>query len=380
MIYFDNAATTRPCQGAVEKALTYLQEKYFNPSALYKEGLSCKNELKEAREFLISRISRPSETNLIFTACGTEADNQALFSFARRGNFIISAGEHSAVFAAANEIKNRGIAQLRIAPLRADGGVDEEALYDLIDEKTSMISLIHVNNETGGINDINAIAKRAKAKNPRLIFHSDGVQAFGKIPYTLGADVDLYSVSAHKIGGLKGVGGLFVRKKAYNALPAYIYGGGQESGKRSGTENVFGIKQFEYASADKFASLVEDYERIKEYRRILWERLDKTAFTRISSEESSPYILTVTVPGVRGEVLLHILEDRGLLVGNGSACSSNAKNRYSRVILACGVNESLADGVIRLSFSNRTTLAEVEEGAKILNESALELKKRMNVN
>lgn len=380
MIYFDNAATTRPNQGAVEKALIYLRENYFNPSALYKDGLSCKNELKEAREFLISCISRPSETNLIFTACGTEADNQALFSFARRGNLVISAGEHSAIAATANELKNKGIIELRLAPLRSDGSVDADKLIDLVDDKTSMVSVIHVNNETGAVNDINAIAKRAKAKNSRLVFHSDGVQAFGKIPYTLGAEVDLYSVSAHKIGGLKGVGGLFARKKVYNALSAYIYGGGQENGKRSGTENVFGIKQFEYASADKFATLTEDYERIGEYRRILWERLDKTAFTRISSEESSPYILTVTVAGVRGEVLLHILEDKGLLVGNGSACSSNAKNRYSRVILACGLNETLADGVIRLSFSNETTLSEIEEGAKILNESALELKKRMKVN
>lgn len=380
MIYFDNAATTRPNQGAVEKAQIYLRENYFNPSALYREGLRCKNDLKEAREFLISRISRPSEINLIFTACGTEADNQALFSFARRGNLVVSAGEHSAIAATANELKNRGIIELRLAPLRTDGSVDADKLIDLVDDKTSMVSVIHVNNETGAINDINAIAKRAKAKNPRLIFHSDGVQAFGKIPYTLGAEVDLYSVSAHKIGGIKGVGGLFVRKKAYNALSAYIYGGGQENGKRSGTENVFGIKQFEYASADKFATLTEDYDRIGEYRRILWERLDKTAFTRISSEKSSPYILTVAVAGVRGEVLLHILEDRGLLVGNGSACSSNAKNRYSRVILACGINEVLADGVIRLSFSNETTLSEIEEGAKILNESALELKKRMKVN
>lgn len=379
MIYFDNASTTRPNQGAVDRALTYLKEKYFNPSALYREGLSCKNDLKEARNFLVSQISGLGETNLIFTACGTEADNQAIFSFARRGNLVISAGEHSAVAAPAGELKNRGVVELRIAPLNPDGSVNAEALIDLVDEKTSMVSVIHVNNETGAINEINEISKRVKTKNSRLIFHSDGVQAFGKIPYKLGAEVDLYSVSAHKIGGLKGIGGLFARKKVYNALSAYIYGGGQENGKRSGTENVFGIKQFEYAAADKFATLAEDFRKLKEYRRILWEKLDKTAFTRISAEDSSPYILTLTVAGVRGEVLLHILEDRGVLVGNGSACSSNTKNRYSRVILACGLNERLADGVIRLSFSNTTTLEEIEQGAQILNESALELKKRMKV-
>ncbi|MBP5242605.1 MAG: aminotransferase class V-fold PLP-dependent enzyme, partial [Clostridia bacterium] len=325
MIYFDNAATTRPNQGAVARALTYLQEEYYNPSALYKEGFALKNELKEAREYLVSRIADPSEVQLIFTACGTEADNQALFSFARRGNLVITAGEHSAIFATANELKNRGI-ELRIAPLNADGSVNEAALLELVDNKTSMVSAIHVNNETGAINDVNTLAKRVKEKNPRVIFHSDGVQAYGKVPYTMGAFVDLYSVSAHKIGGLKGVGGLFVRKKAYAALQPYIYGGGQESGKRSGTENVFGIKQFQFAAEEKFKALADDYKRIESYREKLWEQLDKAAFTRLSPENGTPYILTLAVREVKGEVLLHILNDKGLLVGNGSACSSNAKN------------------------------------------------------
>lgn len=378
MIYFDNAATTRPNGRAVERALEYLKDQYFNPSALYKEGLKLKNDLKEAREFLISRIADVSDTTLVFTSCGTEADNQALFSFAKRGNLVISAGEHSAIFETATELKNRGV-ELRIAPLNADGSVNVSVLLELVDDKTSMVSIIHVNNETGAVNDVNTIAKAVKNKNGRTVFHSDGVQAFGKISYTMGANVDLYSVSAHKIGGLKGIGGLFIRKKLYNSLRPYIYGGGQESGKRSGTENVFQIKQMQYAAEDKFDSLKEDYEKIKEYRELLWESLDKTAFTRISSEEGTPYILSVSVAGTRGEVLLHILNDRGVLVGNGSACSSNAKNRFSRVILACGVNEKLADGIIRISFSNETKKEEIEEGARILNESALELKKRMNV-
>lgn len=378
MIYFDNAATTRPNGRAVERALTYLNENYFNPSALYKAGVALKGDLKAAREFLVSCIADKADTTLVFTSCGTEADDQALFSFARRGNLVITAGEHSAVYATANELKNRGI-EVRIAPLGKDGCVDVSAILNMVDNKTSMVSVIHVNNEVGAINDINAIAKAVKEKNPSVIFHSDGVQAFGKVPYTMGAAVDLYSVSAHKIGGVKGLGGLFVRKKLYNNLRPYIYGGGQEDGKRSGTENVFSIRQFQYAAEDKFRTLKEDYQRIKEYRERLWNALDKNSFTCISSEESSPYILSVSVAGVRGEVLLHILDDKGVLVGKGSACSSNTKNRYSRVILACGVTELLADGVIRISFSNETTREEIELGAKILNESALELKKRMNV-
>lgn len=378
MIYFDNAATTRPDQRAVEQALVYLQTKYFNPSASYKEGLELKNELKEAREELVSYIADPNEVTLVFTSCGTEADNQALFSYGTRGNVVTTAGEHSAVYAAANELKLRGV-EVRFAPLNTDGSVNEEGLLSLIDGKTSLVSVIHVNNETGAVNDVNGLAEKVKSINTRTVFHTDGVQSFGKIPYALGNCVDLYSFSAHKIGGLKGIGGLFVRKKAYAALRPYIYGGGQENGKRSGTENVFEIKQLQFAARDKFRTLKEDYTRIQHYREKLWDRLDKTAFTRISSAEGTPYILSVTVSGVRGEVLLHLLNDKGLLVGMGSACSSNAQKRYSRVILACGLDKVQADGVIRLSFSNETTEQEIEEGAQILNECALELKKRMNV-
>lgn len=378
MIYFDNAATTRPDKRATELACEYAQEFYFNPSASYREGLKVKNELKSIRERLICYISDPSEVSLVFTSCGTEADNQALFSFATRGNLVTTEGEHSAIFATANELKNRGL-EVRYAPLNADGSVNEEKLLQLVDEKTSLVSVIHVNNETGAINDVNRLAKLVKAKNARTVFHSDGVQAFGKIPYRMCEEVDLYSFSAHKIGGLKGLGGLFVRNKKYASLKAYIIGGGQENGKRSGTENTLEIVQLSHVAAEKFATLKEDYERIRTYREELWARLDQSAFARISAENGSPYILSVSVPGVRGEVLLHMLEDRGVLVGMGSACSSNAKRRYSRVILACGYKEAFADGVIRLSFSPLTTEQEIEEGASILNECALELKKRMKV-
>ena len=378
MIYFDNAATTRPDGRAVRRAMRWIEERWFNPSALYREGLGVHGDLKEAREFLVSRVASPAEVSLVFTACGSEADNQALFSFAKRGNLVITGGEHAAVFAAANELKCRGV-ELRVAPLNGDGGVNEEALLSLVDEKTSLVSVIHVNNETGAVNDVNALAAAVKKKNPRVIFHSDGVQAFGKIPYKMGASVDLYSVSAHKIGGLKGVGGLFVRKKIYAALRPYIYGGGQEDGKRSGTENTFGIMQFRFAAENKFSALTEDLSRVLGYRETLWSGLDKAVFTRISPADGSPYILTVSAAGLRGETLLHLLDDRGLVGGTGSACSSNAKKRYSRVILACGRSETEADGVLRLSFSPETTQEEITAATDILNGCAAELKKRMNI-
>ena len=375
MIYLDNAATTKPCASAVQQAQRFLLEEFYNPSALYNEGFALQSELKKARSALLSSVADERNFELVFTSCGTEADNQAIFSFAKRGNAITTQGEHSAVAAPFVELKNRGVVQTKIAPLKADGCVDVDALLDMVDEKTSFVSVMHVNNELGSINDIALIAKRVKQKNPRVIFHSDGVQAYGKIAFKLTNDIDLYSISAHKIGGLKGVGALIKRKSL--VLPPYLIGGGQESGKRSGTENVFGIKQFEYAATKKFATLKTDYERLSTYRERLWAGLNKDVYMRLSSKESSPYILSVSAVGLRGEVLLHMANDKGLIIGTGSACSSNAKTRYSKVVLACGYNEKIADGVLRISFSPETTEEEVERAIVILNEVGQQLKNKM---
>ena len=375
MIYLDNAATTKPSLTAFERATAYITEKFHNPSAMYNEGFALQGELKKARSVLLSKIADETAFELVFTSCGTESDNQAIFSFAKRGNAVTTVGEHSAVTAAFHELKNRGVAEPRFAPLEKDGKVNVKALLDLVDEKTSFVSVMHVNNEIGAINDINMIARLVKQKNPRVIFHSDGVQAYGKIPFKLAKEVDLYSISAHKIGGLKGVGALIKRKTLQ--LPPYIIGGGQEGGKRSGTENVFGIQHFQYAAEEKFATFKADFGRLKGYREQLWDLLDKGVYVRLSSEEGSPYILSVAAPGLRGEILLHMANDKGLIIGTGSACSSNAKNRYSKVILACGYDEKTADGVLRLSFSPHTTEEEILQAAKILNEVGNELAKKM---
>ena len=373
MIYLDNAATTKPNERALSRAAAYLTEKWQNPSGLYRAGLSLQGELKEARSALLSPVADETLFTLAFTSCGTEADNQALFGYGRRGNVVTTAGEHAAVASAAAELKNRGV-EVRFAPLNGDGSVNAEALLSLVDDKTSLVSVIHVNNETGAINDVNGLAKAVKAKSPRALFHSDGVQAYGKIPFRLGREIDLYAVSAHKIGALKGTGAL-IRKKSLSVRP-YIFGGGQEGGERSGTENVFGIKVFAYAAEEKFRTLKEDFIRLRAEREALWNALDKDIFVRISPEEGSPYILSVSAPGLRGEVLLHMADDRGLVVGTGSACSSNAKHRYSRVILACGADERTADGVLRLSFSPQTTAEERAAAADILNAAARELKEK----
>ncbi len=371
----DNAATTKPNAQAFERARRYVDEQFYNPSALYKEGFALQSELKKVRSVLLSKIADEGAFELVFTSCGTEADNQAIFSFARRGNAVTTAGEHSAVAAPFQELKTRGVVEPRVAPLQKDGRVDVEKLLSLIDEKTSFVSVMHVNNEVGAINDVNAIAKRVKGKNPRVVFHVDGVQAYGKIPFRMGKEIDLYSISAHKLGGLKGVGGLIKRKSL--VLPPYLIGGGQESGRRSGTENTFGIMQFAFAAEERFATLREDYQRIEGYRELLWEGLDKEIFLRLSPTAGTPYILSASAVGLRGEVLLHLANDKGLLIGTGSACSSNVKTRYSKVILACGYDERVAEGVLRISFSAETTEDEVRRATEILNEIAQDLRKRM---
>ena len=372
MIYLDNAATTVPDEGAVSAALQFLKiDGFYNPSALYRAGFAAHKEIEEARRTILSLLAPQGGYELVFTGSGSEADNQAVFSSARRGNFVTTAGEHAAIYQSAKELEKRGI-EVRFAPLRSDGSADTEALLSMVDKDTSCVSVIHVNNETGAVNDIAAIAAAAKKINPALLFHSDGVQAFGKITFALTKDIDLYTVSAHKIGGVRGVAGLF-RKKGVRLSP-YIFGGGQENGLRSGTENTFAIKQFEFAAKKKFSSLKEDFERIRSYNLAVRQGLDKTIFRVLSSENASPYILSVSARGLRGEVLLHMLDDAGVMVGTGSACSS--KNRYSRVILACGLDERSADGVLRISFAATTTLQETEQAIGIINSCAASLAER----
>jgi len=364
MIYLDNAATRKPDKECVQAAEKYLFSEFYNPSGLYRGGYDVQLELKKARNNILNLIADGNNFSLEFTSCGTEADNHALFCGGRRGNIVTTLGEHSAVYESANELKQRGI-EVRFAKLKKDGSVDIDNLLSLMDGKTSIVSVIHVNNETGAVNDVCEIAREVKKKNSYTLFHSDGVQAFGKIKFRLSKEIDLYSVSAHKIGGLKGVGALIKRKSLQ--LKPYIFGGGQESGMRSGTENVFGIKCFELAALKSYELLEENFQTVSAHNKLMRGLLDDRLFSVISASSASPYILCVAANGVRGETILHEADDNGLIIGTGSACSSNSKKRYSRVILACGIDESTADGVLRLSFSPENTTEEIRAAAEILN-------------
>ena len=370
MIYLDNAATSKPLEAALKAAEKFNSDLFFNPSALYGGGVANKNFLNSAREELLSFF--PEGYEAIFTSGGTEADNLAVFSFGTRGNFVTTAGEHSAVYESFNELKKRG-ADVRFAPLNKDGSVNADALLGLTDENTTFVSVVHVNNETGAINDISKIARMVKSKNPRAVFHSDGVQAFGKLSVKSIENVDLYSVSAHKVGGIKGAGAL-IKRKGVSVKPL-IFGGGQEFSLRSGTENIFGICVFSEAIKALRGKTEENFEKVAKIKKDFAARLDPENITVISGEVSSPYILSVSAVGLRGEVVQHMMEENGVIIGTGSACSS--RSRHSRILKECGYTDKFLDGALRISFSRDTDHDEAIYAADKLNENVARLKEVM---
>ncbi len=373
MLYFDNAATTKPSKTAIEKAQIFNNEMFYNPSALYLGGINCSKEIKTAKENILKNLHATNHS-VIFTSCGSESDNLAIFGAVKRGVFVTDKGEHSAVYKCFLELKNRGQNVIFI-DLNPDGTVNVDQLLNCAKlNKVDFVSIMHVNNETGGINDVNMIAKQLKSINNKIVFHVDGVQAYGKLPYKISQDIDLYSISAHKINALKGVGAL-IKKKNINVNPL-IFGGGQENGLRSGTENVFGIKVFDYAGQEKYQNLINNYNYIKQLKDVFVQKLNKELFTFISNDNCSPYILTVSAVGLRGEVVMHALEQAGVIIGNGSACSS--KNRFSRVIESCGFDNNVLDGVIRISFSTENTVGECESAVEIINNTVEKLKGKLS--
>lgn len=374
MIYFDNAATTKPSEIAVTKAQQFYNEYYYNPSALYKDGLNVSKFIKSAKETILSVLGARSH-DVIFTSCGSESNNTAIFGAVKRGVFVTDKGEHASVNACFLEKKNCG-EKVVFIDLLPDGSVDTIKLYDYVkNNRVDFVSIIQVNNETGAINDVNKICETIKKINSKILIHVDGVQAFGKIPFYLSDYIDYYSISAHKINGLKGTGALIKRKNS--KLSPLILGGGQENGLRSGTENVFGIKVFDLVTKEHYKNIKDNLEHVKTLNETVKEQLDKEIFKIISSDKCSPYILSVSAVGLRGEVIMHTLEEKGILVGNGSACSS--RNRFSRVIEACGYDTKVLDGVLRISFSPDNTIEEVQALIKNLNEIALNLKGIMKI-
>lgn len=374
MIYFDNAATTRVIPEAAQTVFKYLTEKYYNPSAMYHEALDVKNDLENARSVILNQIG--GEGKLYFTSGGTESDNLAFFGTKKKRNsrVIISAVEHAAVYQSAMSLKQAGF-DVCVAPVDGSGKIDVEAFSELLNADTSFVSVIHVSNETGAVNDIGELARLTKRIAPRALFHSDGVQAGGKIKIDLKSiPVDLYSLSAHKIGAPKGTGALYAAKGVH--LNPIIVGGGQEDGVRSSTENTAGIMAFATAFAAAVPLIEKSAERLRAIAAYLRKRLG--AFDDvmvISPEDGSPYILSFASASVRGEVIEHALEREGVLVGTGSACSSNKSTR--RIPEALNLQGKFASGMVRLSFSRFSSMAEAEEFADKFEKVYKELKRHV---
>ncbi len=376
MIYLDNAATTKICDEALSAFEKYYKEEYYNPSAVYGGAIKVKSEVERARETIASALRVPAD-NVFFTASGSEGDNMAIFgsvgSVKAAGRVICSECEHPAVYNAFLALKSKGY-DVETVPCEHNGTVNVKAFEELIaDGKTTFASIMHVNNETGGVNDIIKLAKKLKEKNPDAVFHSDGVQAFMKVLVPLkNSEVDLYSFSAHKINGPKGVGGIYVKKP--NRLSPLVYGGGQEKGLRSGTENTAGIIAFA-AACEKWRECRKMYlDRFTAYREIVVNALsgisDITYNTEL--ELSSPHIISLNVGGVKGEVLLHMLEEKGIYLGRGSACST--KNASPRALKALDVT---GEGTVRISFGIYNTEEEIKYFANELVEAIKKLRSIM---
>lgn len=366
MLYFDNAATTKISRASLD-AYVQASENYFNPSALYAPAMETKRELEDARRFFIKYFKGKTGSTFIFTGSATEANNSVLNSCITRKDkrYIFSAGEHSSIYETAKKYKEQGY-NIEFIPLSKNGAVDEAKLLDAIDDNVALVSIIHVSNETGAINDISAIASKIKAKNPNIIVHSDGVQAVGKLDINLQKMyVDFYTISAHKINGPKGVGALYIANP--NKFKAFIVGGGQESNLRSGTENLPGILAFKMAVENLSLS---DYN---EHKAAIIENL-KGEYMLVSDEKCVPNIISICFKGVRGETIEHMLESKGYLIGTGSAC--NSKAGHNRVVSQL-VDREYIDGAIRLSFAS-VTVEDCINLVRELSNSVQEYRKRIN--
>lgn len=371
MIYFDNAATTRVSDTAAQAALTAMTELYANPSSAHAFGFEAEKALRAARAAVLAALGfTPSEGSLVFTGSGSEADNLALrgaaHALARRGKHIVlSDSEHPAVENTAKDLEKEGFTLSRLST--KGGKLDLERAREVLTPDTILVSCMAVNNETGAIYDIASLASLAKALCPNALFHTDAVQAFTKISAGVWKKADLVSVSAHKIHAPKGVGALFVRKGV--RLVPCITGGGQENGLRSGTEAMPGICAMaaaaKQATAD-FAALDAQVKSINAYLRTRLSTLDGVC---INTEPDGflPHILSIAVPGLRSEILLRFLSERGIYVSAGSACS--AKHADNRVLSAFGLPDKIADSTLRLSFSADNTTAECDAFVKALSDA-----------
>lgn len=370
MIYLDNSATTRQYPEVTREMLRYMDEFYGNPSSLYQLGVDSEKAVKKARTALQKAIGM-EDGRVYFTSGGTEADNMAIFGAARalkrRGcRIVTTAVEHPAVLECCKELEKQGFEVIYVGVDR-NCRLDIDALRSAVNDETILVSMMHVNNEAGTIMPVNEVKQIMKEKDAPGIFHCDAVQSFGKLQ--LCSDADVISVSGHKIHGPKGTGAICIREGVN--IPAFICGGGQESGKRSGTENVPAIAGFGLAAEMSEHGRCENSASMAQMRQRLISQLTASLDDIVinspetageNAGECCSSLLNISFLGTRGEVLLHTLEQDGIYVSTGSACSSNKKGQ-SHVLKAMGLKDKEIEGTLRFSFGRMNSIEEIDIAA-----------------
>ena len=379
MIYLDNCATTKPRKEVVDIMQKSMIEDFGNPSSLHRLGMKSEQKIKVAREHIANALN-VNINEIYFTSGGTESNNIAIQSiiskFGKRGKHIITTKiEHPSVL---NIMKNYEQQGFDITYLNVDnhGYISLKELENSIRNDTILVSIMHVNNEIGSIQPISKIKDIIKKVNPNTLFHVDGIQGFGKVELSLKKwGIDCYSFSGHKVYGPKGIGGLFIDKKLI--LNSLIFGGNQEKGLRSGTENLTGIIGFGEAVKimnENHKIEIEYIRELKEYfAQKIEEEIPYIRFNTSLDENSSPYIINISFNHVRGEVLLHYLEDKEIYVSATSACSSKGTEK-SHVLKSIGLKNEEIEGSIRFCFSYEITKEDLDYTVKILKESVADIR------
>ena len=371
-VYLDNSATTRCFDEVADYVAKIMMLDYGNPSSMHLKGVEAERYIRYAKDTL-SRILKVNEKEIVFTSGGTESDNLALIgtamAYARRGKHLITTKiEHPAILQTMQYLEGQGF-EVTYLDVDEVGQVRIEDLQRALRPDTILVSVMHTNNEIGSLMPLQEIGEVVKSYHPNIVFHVDGVQGFGKaVIHPKKLKIDLLSVSAHKIHGPKGVGFLYINEKV-RVLPI-LFGGGQQKGMRSGTENVPGIAGMAMAADKMYANLEEDCNRMRHLKQLFIDGISDIPEVYVNGktdEDSAPHIVSVSVAGVRSEVLLHALEEKGIYVSAGSACASN-KPQTSATLLAIGVKKYLLDATIRFSFSVFTNEEEISYTVKALHE------------
>lgn len=370
--YFDNSATTRCYPEVAEIVVKTMTEDFGNPSAMHLKGVEAEKYVREAAQTL-AKILKVNEKEIIFTSGGTESNNLALFGGAdankRSGNHIITTSvEHAAVGQPAERLEQMGY-EVTIVPVDHRGVVQLEALEKALRPDTILVSTMYVNNEVGAVMPVEEIAKLVHEKSPKALYHVDAIQAFGKYRiYPKKAGIDMLSVSSHKIHGPKGVGFLYINEKA--RIQPQILGGGQQAGMRSGTDNVPGIAGLGVAAKMVYTDFDKKIEHMYQLKERLAEGFLKLPDVRLNGmeiREGAPQILSASFLGVRSEVLLHTLEEKGIYVSAGSACSSH-KRKAAGTLSAMGMEAAQRESTLRFSYSEENTFEEVDYALEVIGQ------------